>query len=88
MLEQINHHWETGLLEYPFGRGVNFQIDITGILSMEELLDRVKRREISLFRGLSIAEYKANGAMVVQKEILLQDPDGYLLRFSETVAPE
>ena len=26
MIEQTNGHWETGALEYPFGRGMNFQI--------------------------------------------------------------
>ena len=41
---------------------------------------------LPLYRDLSVAEYKANEARLVIKEILLQDPDGYLLRFSETVA--
>ena len=26
MIEEINGYWNTGKLQYPFGRGVNFQI--------------------------------------------------------------
>ena len=85
MLEQINHCWETGNLEYPFGRGINFQIDVTGIIEIEKLIDNIKQRDVPLYREPSVAEYKVNDSMVVNKEILLQDPDGYLLRFSETV---
>jgi hypothetical protein len=28
--------------------------------------------------------YKCNGEVIVEKEILVQDSDGYLLRFSQT----
>ena len=27
MIEEINGHWDTGELQYPFGRGINFQIE-------------------------------------------------------------
>ncbi|MDE2390922.1 MAG: hypothetical protein KGL65_04870, partial [Rhodospirillales bacterium] len=28
MLCQINGEWETGVLEYPLGRGINFQMEV------------------------------------------------------------
>ena len=37
MINQINGHWETGRLEYPLGRGINFQIDIGNI---DEIVQR------------------------------------------------
>lgn len=34
MLEEINGHWITSELKPPFGRGINFQIDIQDIQSV------------------------------------------------------
>lgn len=31
MLDEINGNWTVGELKYPFGNGVNFQIDIEDI---------------------------------------------------------
>lgn len=31
-----------------------------------------------------IGSYKCDGVTYMEKEVLIQDPDGYLLRFSET----
>ena len=28
MIEEINDHWNTGTLEYPFGRGINISMEI------------------------------------------------------------
>ena len=28
MIEEINGNWATGILEYPFGRGINFEIGV------------------------------------------------------------
>lgn len=80
MLEEINGHWDTAELERPFGRGINFQIDIKDI---EPVLDRLKKQNIPLFREPTITQYKSNERTFIQKEFLVQDPDGYLLRFSQ-----
>ena len=29
MFEQVNDHWSVGVLEYPFGRGVNFEMTVS-----------------------------------------------------------
>ncbi len=31
MLEERNGNWETGILEYPLGRGINFQMMVSQI---------------------------------------------------------
>lgn len=82
MLEEINGHWNTDKLEYPLGRGINFQIDTTDI---DSLIKRLKLNNIKLFRGLMISEYNCDGNIYIEKEILVQDTDGYLLRFSQSV---
>jgi catechol 2,3-dioxygenase-like lactoylglutathione lyase family enzyme len=77
MIEQCNGHWQTGELEYPYGRGINFQIEIDNI---EVLLQNLKKHNIPLFRDLMTNSYSE----FTQKEFIVQDPDGYLLRFSQS----
>ena len=82
MLEERNGHWETGDLEYPFGRGINFQIDIK---DLDQFVSRVKEKGVVPFRDIFSSRYQCGGVCYEDKEVLIQDPDGYLLRFSETV---
>ena len=82
MIEEINGHWKTGELQYPLGRGVNFQI---GTEDVEILANKLKSHNIKLFRKLTESLYKCNGETIVEKELLVQDPDGYLLRFSQVI---
>lgn len=82
MLEEINGYWNTDVLKYPFGRGINFQITVTNVSLIE---NRLKESNIPLFRDVFESEYECNGSLVVQKELLVQDPDGYLLRLSQLI---
>lgn len=79
MIEEVNGYWNTGKLEYPFGRGVNFQIKVDNI---ERIRGKLVENNIDLFRDITISEYECNGEILVQKEFLVQDLNGYLLRFS------
>ena len=72
--------WQTALLEYPLGRGVNFQI-MTG--DLEPLLERLNRAGITLFTDVEEKWYRKNQLEVGNRQFLVQDPDGYLLRFAQ-----
>ena len=80
MSEEVNGYWNTDKLEYPFGRGINFQLEVSNI---EEIRDRLIRNDVNLFRDITISEYECSGELIVQKEFLVQDLDGYLLRFCQ-----
>jgi catechol 2,3-dioxygenase-like lactoylglutathione lyase family enzyme len=81
MLEQLApDRWQTGKLEYPFGRGVNFQMEVEDI---EVSYQALQRAGIAFFRPLNEIWRRAGDAEEGQKEYLVQDPDGYLLRFVE-----
>lgn len=82
MLEEMNGHWETGVLEYPLGRGVNFQIIVEDI---QPIVSRLNQHAISLFREPFVSEYTTGDTNIKEIEFLVQDPDGYLLRFSQEV---
>lgn len=78
MIEQANDHWATGDLEPPFGRGINFQIEVK---DPEKMADRLKSQGITLFREVTRTAYDTPNGKEEAIEFLVQDPDGYLLRF-------
>lgn len=84
MLEQCNpeDQWVTGTLELPLGRGINFQIDVTGV---EPILKRLQHSGWPLFEACADAWYRAGDKEVGQRQFLIQDPDGYLLRLAESL---
>lgn len=73
-------NWETAPLEYPYGRGINFEMTVSNI---EELYNRVLSYNIKPFRELMTNRYRKDDEYIVQNEFLIQDPDGYLLRFTD-----
>jgi len=80
MINEKNGTWETGTLEYPLGRGINFQIKVD---TVEPLLQALEENKYPLYQKLEENWYRKGNAEVGHKEFLVQDPDGYLLRFAE-----
>lgn len=80
MLDEINGNWNVGELKYPFGNGINFQIDIEDI---EGFVKNVKAQGVPLLRDIFTSSYQCGDVEYEENEVLIQDPDGYLLRFSK-----
>lgn len=81
MIEQFHESgWNTAELSYPLGRGINLQIELTNI---EPIFDRLKKSNVKLYRDIKESWYDAGSVLSGQKEFLVQDPDGYLLRFTQ-----
>jgi catechol 2,3-dioxygenase-like lactoylglutathione lyase family enzyme len=80
MLYQRNGSWETGPLDYPFGRGINFQ---TKIEPLNPVLAALETAGWPVFEGPNDAWYRVGDAEHGQRECLVQDPDGYLVRLVE-----
>jgi catechol 2,3-dioxygenase-like lactoylglutathione lyase family enzyme len=74
--------WMTGVLERPFGRGINLQISIPDVGAIRE---RLAAERWPLFREVEDAWYKRSAEYVGARELVVQDPDGYLLRFSQNL---
>ena len=80
MFEQIHDEgWNTGELIYPLGRGINFSIAVDDI---ENLYTFVKSKRLEIYKKLTKSVYLVNGIEEIQMEFLIQDPNGYLLRFT------
>jgi len=85
MLEQRNtadDQWVTGPLEAPLGRGINFQIRVS---ALRPILDRLAKAGCPLFKEPEEAWYRADTVEFGQRQFLVMDPDGYLLRLTEFI---
>ena len=79
MIEEINDHWNVGELEYPFGRGINLSMSVSDI---DALYQKLKAQHFVFFKELMSNTYQVEKEFYEDKEFLIQDPDGYLLRFT------
>lgn len=83
MLEEAGpESWVTGPLEAPLGRGMNLQIEVEGLAA---LVARLEAAGVVPFRSLQTEWYREGDLEHGQAELLVQDPDGYLLRFVEVL---
>jgi len=80
MLELRHGSWETGALQRPLGRGINFMMYVE---SLDPMLDALAAASWPLFRSSEEARYRMGEQEIAQHEFLVQDPDGYLLRFAQ-----
>lgn len=83
MLEQYNaldRDWETAPLEPPLGRGINFQIEVP---QLQPILERLHLANWPVFIAVEERWYTAQTLELGQRQFLVQDPDGYLLRLIE-----
>ena len=79
MIEEENDTWNVGDMEYPFGRGINISMSINDI---EGYYNHLKSLNIKMFQELEVHEYRVDDKVYRDMEFLIQDPDGYLLRFN------
>ena len=79
MSEERNDNWDVGPLERPFGRGINISMSVNNV---EEMFNGLKEKGIKFFLELEVHSYRVDDKVYQDKEFLIQDPDGYLLRFN------
>ncbi len=83
MVQEINKEnqkWETGELKYPLGIGINFQIDVTNI---DEIYNRLVKDNYDIFVDMEEHWYRKDNVLMGCREFLVQDPNGFVLRFSQ-----
>jgi len=72
--------WRTGALEYPFGRGINFQIIVDNI---DSSYARIQKLSYPIKVPLEERWYRVKDQLVGVKQFLVMDPDGYLVRIQQ-----
>lgn len=83
MLESLTSDgWLVGEMAQPFGRGINFQIECSDANAIRE---RLVAAGVVLYREMDESWYDIGESLAGQREFLVQDPDGYLLRFAQNL---
>lgn len=82
MLQEISEKdkWSIAPLSYPFGNGINFQLEVENV---EKIYNLLKENNYEIAYEIEENWYRQDNKLLGNKEFLVQDPDGYLLRFSE-----
>jgi catechol 2,3-dioxygenase-like lactoylglutathione lyase family enzyme len=71
--------FRTAPLERPYGRGINVQIRVTDVAGLYRALEGRAHIKVELEEKW----YRAGDRLVGNKQFVVADPDGYLLRFYE-----
>lgn len=79
MIEQEHGVWQIAPLEHPYGRGINFQFLVDRI---DPLVEALRVGGYPLMIEPDDQWYRRGDVLVGQREFLVRDPDGYLLRFA------
>lgn len=69
-------------LAYPFGRGINFQIEVSDV---EQLHAAILAAGVAVYLPLEDRWYQRQNDEIGVRQFAIQDPDGYLLRFSQVI---
>ena len=82
MLQELsdNDKWNIGELKYPFGNGINFQLEIENV---DKIYNNLKNSNYTITFDLEKNWYRQDDKILGNREFLIQDPDGYLLRFMQ-----
>jgi catechol 2,3-dioxygenase-like lactoylglutathione lyase family enzyme len=81
MIEQSTNPartWLTGELSPPYGRGINFQIAVSDV---DALYAAVQTNGARIFLPMEEKWYRRDATLLGNRQFLVLDPDGYLLRF-------
>ena len=82
MLQEIfkEDKWNIAPLRYPFGNGINFQLEVENV---DKIYNLLKENNYKIAFEMEENWYRQDNKLLGNKEFLVQDPDGYLIRFSE-----
>jgi catechol 2,3-dioxygenase-like lactoylglutathione lyase family enzyme len=79
MIEQpTDRTWLAAPLEYPFGRGINLQIRVDDV---DALHDAVVASGARILVPMEEKWYRRDDRQLGNRQFVVLDPDGYLLRF-------
>lgn len=82
MITQEQATWKTGTLEYPYGRGIHLAMLVD---RLDNLLQSLQEHSYPLFAEPAEQWYRQGQIQLGRREFLVMDPDGYLLRFAQSL---
>lgn len=85
MLQQAagpGRRFRTAQLERPFGRGINLQILVPDIAAVHK---RTQQTNLEIIVPMEDNWYRQSNAERGNRQFVVSDPDGYLLRFYQSL---
>ena len=80
MLCQRHGRYETGAMDHPLGQGAMFQIYLDDIATLAASLTVARWK---LYENISERWYRAGDRENGLRQLMVQDPDGYLVMFAQ-----
>ena len=77
-LHQTDMNWGTAKLSYPYGVGINFQFWVS---SLDNIYSGLKDNNYPLYDEYFSDAYSQTPTLSNDQQIVVLDPDGYLLTF-------
>ena len=74
--------WVTAELAYPYGRGMNLEIEVENV---DALHDACVRDGARIFLPMEEKWYRRDTLQLGVRQFIVMDPDGYLLRLSQSL---
>lgn len=65
-------------LQHPYGRGLNLQIEVSDV---DQLHGAVVAAGAPIYLAMEEKWYRRDDVLLGNRQFIVQDPDGYLLRF-------
>jgi len=82
MLCQRHGRYETGPMNHPLGQGAMFQIYLDDI---DELVGALTAAQWKFYEGVRERWYRASDRENGLRQFMVQDPDGYLVMFAQSL---
>ena len=74
--------WNILPFDYPRGRGLNLSINCTNV---DQLIEKLNKARVAIQKPVENCWYRDNDILHGQRNFLVLDPDGFLLRFAESL---
>lgn len=78
----IDSPWITGPMERPFGRGINFEIEVD---DLDAEIARITKAGIPFRLPPEEKWYRTGAVETGVRQLMLLDPDGYLVRLQHVI---
>jgi catechol 2,3-dioxygenase-like lactoylglutathione lyase family enzyme len=86
MLEQHGgRSYHSAPMEHPYGRGMHLQIEVAEVGGVIALWEAVQASGAAIVLPLEDRWYRRKDHEVGNRQFVTQDPDGYVLRFFESL---
>ena len=80
--EPVGRTFLAGDLVHPYGRGMHLKIEVA---DLDALAEQARAHSVEPWLAIEEAWYRRDDLLLGQRQLVVKDPDGYLLRLFEPI---